>query len=88
MGQMPDCIAQDKIEAEAEAFEEGWEAGSKEAAMTIRQLLIRSVKQISTLNYILGRLEGLAEGLEENQQQYLLDTCEILDGLLREEMKE
>lgn len=48
-----------------------------------------TLKQISTLHYILGRLEGLAEGLEnENQQQYLLDTCEILDGLLREEKTE
>ena len=48
-----------------------------------------TLKQISTLHYILGRLEGLAEGLEnENQQQYLLDTCEILDELLREEKTE
>ena len=47
-----------------------------------------TLKQICTLNYILGRLEGIAEGLGEqnhqDQQQYLLDTCELLDGLLRE----
>lgn len=47
-----------------------------------------TLKQISTLHYILGRLEGLAEGLEKDQQTYLLDTCETLDELLREEMKE
>ena len=47
-----------------------------------------TLKQITTLHYILGRLEGLAEGLEQNQQTYLLDTCETLDELLREEMKE
>lgn len=48
-----------------------------------------TIKQICTLHYILGRLEGIAEGLGEqnhqDQQQYLLDTCELLDGLLREE---
>lgn len=47
-----------------------------------------TLKQITTLHYILGRLEGLAEGLEQNQQQYLLDTCELLDELLREEKTE
>lgn len=48
-----------------------------------------TIKQICTLHYILGRLEGIAEGLGEqnhqDQQQYLLDTCELLDGLLRGE---
>lgn len=44
-----------------------------------------TVEQICTLNYILGRIEGIAEGLgDQNQQQYLLDTCELLDRLLRE----
>lgn len=48
-----------------------------------------TLKQISTLHYILGRLEGLAEGLkDQNKTTYLLDTCEILDELLREETKE
>lgn len=48
-----------------------------------------TLKQISTLHYILGRLEGLAENMvNQNQKTYLLDTCEILDELLREEEKE
>lgn len=47
-----------------------------------------TLKQITTLHYILGRLEGLSESLEQNQQQYLLDTCELLDELLREEKTE
>ena len=47
-----------------------------------------TLKQISTLYYILGRLDGLVEGLEQNQQQYLLDTCKMLDELLRKEIKE
>ena len=47
-----------------------------------------TLKQITTLHYILGRLEGLAEGLEQSQRTYLLDTCELLDELLREEKTE
>ena len=47
-----------------------------------------TTKQICTLHYILGRLEGVAEGLGEqnhqDSQQYILDTCEMLDELLRE----
>ena len=50
-----------------------------------------TVKQIITFSYILGRLEGLAEGLEDKQKDYLLDTCEMLtdfsDGLLDEDGK-
>lgn len=44
-----------------------------------------TIKQISTLNYILGRLEGFAEGLTPEQQTYLIDTCELLIGVLEEE---
>lgn len=48
-----------------------------------------TLKQISTLHYILGRLEGMAENMvNQNQKTYLLDTCELLDELMREEKTE
>lgn len=45
-----------------------------------------TLKQISTLHYILGRMEGMAEGINnQRQQQYLQDICKRLAQLLREE---
>ena len=37
---------------------------------------------ISMLNYILGRFEGIAFGVDENVQDGILDTCEKLLVLL------
>lgn len=40
-------------------------------------------EQISTLNHILGRLEGIAFGVkDEDLQNYLLDTAELMAELL------
>lgn len=38
---------------------------------------------LSMLNYILGRLEGLACGCDGNLQSGLIDTCEQLAGLIQ-----
>lgn len=38
---------------------------------------------LSMLNYILGRLEGLACGCDGNLQSGLLDTCEQLAELIQ-----
>ena len=44
---------------------------------------------ISTLNYILGRLEGLACGAENDLQTGIVDTCEMLAELIdKNEKKE
>lgn len=37
---------------------------------------------ISMLNYILGRFEGLACGADGEVQTGILDTCEQLSGLI------
>lgn len=43
---------------------------------------------ISTLNYILGRLEGLACGAKNDVQTGILDTCEMLAKLIYKFEKE
>ena len=44
---------------------------------------------ISMLNHILGRLEGLACGAENNVKAGILDTCEMLAELIdKNEKKE
>ena len=43
---------------------------------------------ISTLNYILGRLEGLACGAGNDVQAGILDTCEMLAELIDKNEKE
>ncbi len=43
---------------------------------------------ISMLNYILGRLEGLACGADEDVQTGILDTCEQLADMIVQFEKE
>ena len=39
---------------------------------------------ISTLNYLLGKIEGIAWGIEqENARNALLDVCEVLAGIVQ-----
>ena len=48
-------------------------------------------KDLSTINYILGRFEGIACGTDGDLQDGLLDTCEqlaILIKKLEEEIEE
>ena len=42
-----------------------------------------SVSDISMLNYILGRLEGLACGCDGSLQSGILDSCEMLSEMIR-----
>jgi len=43
-----------------------------------------TLELMSRLNYLLGRFEGIAIGLQESQQAALLDTCEWLQELIDE----
>ena len=43
-----------------------------------------TMKQISRLNYILGRIEGIASGVEGDAKDALLDTAEWLDEFISE----
>lgn len=43
-----------------------------------------SLELMSRLNYLLGRFEGIAIGLQESQQAALLDTCEWLQEIIDE----
>ena len=42
-----------------------------------------SVSDISMLNYILGRLEGLACGCDGSLQSGILDSCEMLSAIIQ-----
>lgn len=39
---------------------------------------------ISRLNYLLGRIEGIASGLDTDRTQYLLNTAECLASVIDE----
>ena len=54
--------------------------GRDGAAMTINQT--------ATLNYLLGKLEGIAEMLDSSSQEAILECCETLSALLAESQAE
>ena len=45
-----------------------------------------TLKEVSTLNYAIGKIEGAAAGCEEGIQTALLDLAELLNGLLLDEV--
>lgn len=42
-------------------------------------------EQISRINYIIGRIEGIASGCEKYQEMALMDTAEMLEDLIKQD---
>lgn len=43
---------------------------------------MKKAQIISRLNYLLGRIEGIAAGCDANHTQYLLDTAEWMAAVI------